>query len=185
MSDINNRRMEKLGQYDVPPAKELDQVANDLCQGCLTEAKGQLHPLLQNTELNRLDQRREFLQAFKSTLEQQIARKLAAWYPGIQVIFSYDATPINNTEDWDGTIHLLAKVPRLSKQLKVLSKKLDNSLVNCLKRWNWSRFDKCQSILEVQQVTPNELRHGTGYGAMFFAVYTVPVQVWPLDSDKG
>jgi hypothetical protein len=185
MSDINNRRMEKLGQSNVPPTKEFDQVANDLCQSALNEAKSQLHPLLQNIELDRLDQRREFLQAFKSALEQQIARKLAAWHPAIHVIFSYDATPTKNAEDWDGSIHLLAKVPRLSKQLKALSNKLDNGLVKCLKRLNWPRFDKCQSILEVQQVTLNELSHGTGYAAMFFAVYTVPVQVWPLDSRTG
>jgi hypothetical protein len=185
MSDIDNRRLDKLGQYAVPPTKEIDKGVNRLCQRALAEAKHQLHPLLQNIELNRLDQRREFLQTFKFALEQQIARTLVVWYPDIQAIFRYDATPNKNTEDWDGTIHLLAKVPRLSKQLKALSNKLDNGLVKCIKRWNWSRFDKSQTILDVQQVTPNELRHGTGYGAMFCAVYTVPVQVWPLDSRAG
>jgi hypothetical protein len=107
------------------------------------------------------------------------------WATGQNERATTEYKSINNTGDWDGTIHLLAKVPCLSKQLKALSNKLDNGLVKCLKRLNWPRFDQCQSILEVQQVTPNELRHGTGYGAMFFAVYTVPVQVWPLESRTG
>ena len=94
-------------------------------------------------------------------------------------------TPINKIEDWDGSIHLLAKVPRLSKRLKAFNIRLDSSLVKGLKRLNWSRFDECKSLLEVQQVTPNELRHGTGYGAMFYAVYNKPIQVWPLDSRAG
>jgi hypothetical protein len=48
-----------------------------------------------------------------------------------------------------------------------------------LQQLGWSRFGKRQSILEIQQVTPNELRHGVSYGAMFFAVHNVPVKVWP------
>jgi hypothetical protein len=60
-----------------------------------------------------------------------------------------------------------------------LGKKLDQSLVKYLKHLGWSRFQKRESILEIQQVTPNELRHGISYGAMFYAVYTVPVKVWP------
>ena len=51
MSNIENPRKEKMVQFDVPPLKELDQVANDLCQQALNEAKSQLHPLLQNIEL--------------------------------------------------------------------------------------------------------------------------------------
>jgi hypothetical protein len=53
--------------------------------------------------------------------------------------------------------------------------------VKRLQQLGLPRFEKRQSILDVQQVTPNELRHGIGYGAMFCAVYTVPVRVWPQD----
>jgi hypothetical protein len=48
-----------------------------------------------------------------------------------------------------------------------------------LKQLGWSRFRKRQSILEIQQVTANELRHRVSYGAMFSAVYNVPVKIWP------
>ncbi len=82
---------------------------------------------------------------------------------------------------WDGSIHLLAKVPRLSDTLRILGRRLDRSLVKYLRQLHWPRFQKQQSILEVQQVTLSELRHGIGYGAMFHAVYTVPVKVWPQD----
>jgi hypothetical protein len=67
----------------------------------------------------------------------------------------------------------------LSKKVKLLGEMLDKSLVDHLGQLGWSRFQKCPSVLEVQQVTPNEVRRGVSYGAMFYAVYTVPVKVWP------
>jgi hypothetical protein len=73
---------------------------------------------------------------------------------------------------------LLVKVTKLSNAVQAFGNKLDQSLTKYLKQLGWSRFQERKSILEVQQVTPNELRHGIGYGAMFFAVYTVPVKIW-------
>ena len=179
MSDGNRWRLEKSVEGVIPAPKEFGIVANDLCEKSLNDAKAQLHPLLWDAALDRLDQRDEFLQAFKSALEKRIARKLAVWQPGIQAVFKFDETPLENTGTWDGSIHLLVKVPRLSDAVKALEKKLDQGLVKYLKQLGWSRFHKRQSILEVQQVTPNELRHGVSYGAMFYAVYTAPVKVWP------
>ena len=179
MSDVNDRSQEKPLEPVVPEPKEFGQVANDLCQKALNDAKEQLHPLLREADLDRLDRRDEFVQAFKSALELRIARNLAAWLPGVQAIFKFDETPMETWETWDGSIHLLVKVPRLSDTVKALGEKLDGSLVKYLKQLGWSRFRKSQSILEVQQVTPKELRHGIGYGAMFYAVYTAPVKVWP------
>jgi hypothetical protein len=158
---------------------DLEQVANELCKTALNDAKGQLHPLLQNTELERLDQRNEFVQAFKNALEERIARKLASWQPGVQAVFKFDETRTKNRESWDGSIHLLVMVARLSNRVKTFGEMLDRSLVKHLKQLNWSRFQMTESILEIQQVTPNEVRRGISYGAMFYAVYTVPIKVWP------
>jgi hypothetical protein len=158
---------------------DLEQVANDLCETALNDAKGQLHPLLQNTELERLDQRNEFVQAFKNALEERIARKLAGWQPGVKAVFKFDETRVKNSESWDGSIHLLVMVSQLSNRVKALGEMLDQSLVKCLKQLDWSRFQTRQTILEVQQVTPYEVRRGVSYGAMFYAVYTVPKKVWP------
>ena len=163
----------------VPVPNDFGNVANELCEKALTAAKAQLHPLIQSAELDRLDKRTEFIQAFKLALEQSIAGKLAVWQPGVQAVFRFDEMPLENMETWDGSIHLLVKVPRLSNAIKTLGKKLDRSLMKYLKQLDWSRFQKRQSILEIQQVTPNELRHGVSYGAMFSAVYNVPVKVWP------
>jgi hypothetical protein len=58
---------------------------------------------------------------------------------------------------------------------------LDRGLVSYLHQAGWSRFEGNPSILDIQQVTPKEVKHGIGYGAMFCAVYTVPVKVWPRD----
>jgi hypothetical protein len=179
MSDINNDRRENAIEYSIPTSEELEQVAKVLCERVLSDAKSQLHPLLQNLELDRLDQRPEFLRAFKCALEHKIAQKLAAWHPGIQTIFSYDGTPFEKIEDWHSSINLLVKVPCFTEEVKELGKKLDRSLVNCLQQLNWRRFKECHSVLKVQQVTPRELTYCIGYGALFCAVYTVPAKVWP------
>lgn len=158
---------------------ELEREVNKLCEKALNDAKSQLHPLLQNVDLERLDQRREFTQAFKNALEQQIARKLAVWQPNVQAVFQFDTSRTKSSERWDGSIHLLVMVSKLSKKVKLLGEMLDKILVNYLGQLGLSRFQTSHSILEVQQVTPNEVRRGISYGAMFYAVYTVPVKVWP------
>ncbi len=179
MNDVGNWRREELVEPRVPIPKDFEQIANDLCEKALKDAKAQLHPLIQSVELERLDKRNEFIQAFKSALEQRIARRLVAWQPGIQAVFKFDETLAENRETWDGSIHLLVKIPRLSNAVKALGKKLDRSLTKYLNQLGWSRFRQRQSILEIQQVTPNELRHGVSYGAMFCSVYNAPVKVWP------
>jgi len=176
---VDNRRWNESVKNDLPAAKDFEQTANELCEKALNDAKAQLHPLLRNVELDRLEKRNEFVQAFRLALERRIARKLAIWRPGVRSIYRFDETRRRPDSRWDGSIHLLIKVPRLSNTLKVLGKKLDHSLMPYLKHLGWPRFQKKQSILEIQQVTPNELRHGVSYGAMFCAVYSGPVKVWP------
>ena len=135
--------------------------------------------MLREAQLDRLDERLEIINTFKRAMEQSIARKLASWDPGIQAVFQFDETRMENPVTWEGSIHLLVKVPRWSDTVKILGRRLDRSLVKALRQLNWPRFQKQQSILDIQQVTLNELRRGIGYGAMFHAVYTVPVKVWP------
>jgi hypothetical protein len=179
MNDFNNRSAQGSVEPMIPAPNDFGQVANELCEKALNDAKAQVHPLLRSVELDRLDQRTEFVEAFKSALEKRIARKLPVWQPNVQAVFKFDEAPRENIETWDGSVHLLVKVPRLSGSMKILGKTLDGSLMKTLKQLGWSRFRKRQSILEIQQVTPNELRHGVGYGGMFAAVYNVPVKVWP------
>ena len=181
MNTVGNERWKELAEVAIPAAKDLGQVAEDICEKALNDAKGELHPLIRNTEVAHLRKRSEFVQAFKLALERRVAQKLATWQPGIQAVFKFDESWMENRESWDGSIHLLVKVPRLSNAMKVFGKKLDRSLTHCLQQLGWSCFRKRQSILEIQQVTTNELRHGVGYGAMFWAVYTAPVKVWPQD----
>lgn len=185
MRDFNEQGWGKPVQHPVPAPKDFGRIADDLCEKALADAKEQLHPLLRDAHLERLDERSEFLKTFKHALEQRIARKLAAWEPGIQAVFQFDETRIEKPEAWDGSIHLLVKVPRLSETLKILGRRLDRCLVKYFRQLDWARLQKHQSILEVQQVTLNELRHGIGYGAMFHAVYTVPVKVWPQEKKRA
>lgn len=184
MRYVNQRGWGKPVEFMVPTPKDFQQIAKDLCEKALKDAKEQLHPLLRDAQLDRLNERPEFVKTFKRALELRIARKLAVWDPGVQAVFQFDETPVETVEFWDGSIHLLVQVPRLSETLKILGRRLDRSLVKYLGLLNWPRFQKQQSILDVQQVTLNELRHGVGYGAMFYAVYTVPIKVWPQEKKR-
>lgn len=185
MKDLNTWEWNNSMEYSRSVRRDVLQAANDICEKALNDAKRQLHPLLRNLELNRLDERGEFLRAFKSALEKRSARKLAAWLPDVQAIFQFDETRVANIECWDGSIHLLVKVPVLSNGIQILGTELDHGLVRYLTKVNWQRFRTRRSILDVQQVTLNELRHAVGYGSMFCAVYTIPVQVWPRDRQVG
>jgi hypothetical protein len=184
MNVVKIWRREKSVEPMAPAVKDIWQSTNDLCEKALDEAKAQLHPLLRNVDVERLDQRSEFLQAFKNALERRIARTLAGWQPGVQAVFQYEETRMDKIEDWDGSIRLLVKVPRLSNTARALASILDRALVRYFRQMGWERFLMRQSILEVHQVTPNELRHSIGYGALFCAVYNVPVRVWPREDPQ-
>jgi len=162
-----------------PFPNDLSQVANKLCETALEDAKAQIHPLLRKADLYRLGQRVEFVKAFKQALERRIAQRLALWQPDVQAVFQFEESWMESRNSWDGSIHLLVKVSHLSNAIKIIGKALDKSLLKHLKQMGWSRFQKRQTVLEVQQVTTDELRHGVSYGAMFYAVHSVPVRVWP------
>jgi hypothetical protein len=181
MRDLNPWRQIHRPESILPDGRDVEQAANAICEEALQESRRRLHPLLQNAGLHSLDQRSDFLRAFRSALEKRIARTLVRWQPGIQAVYRYDEARLENIENWDGSIHLLLKVPRLSNGIRILGKKLDKNLVSYLEQSGWQRIRTRQSVLEIHQVTPPELRHGIGYGAMFFAVHTAPVRVWPQD----
>jgi len=158
---------------------EIEETANDLCEEALNEAKTRLHPLLHNVELDRLDPRCEFVQAFKSALERKVAQKLADWHLGVQAVYKFEDLKVGRWECWDNSIRLLVMLSNPSPIMRTLEQALDEGLTNVLKRLHWSRFRKCRSVLEIQQVTPREVQRGTCYGAMFHAVYNAPVKVFP------
>ena len=185
MRDMNFRGGKDIEKPVIPVPNDLSQVANKICEAALEDAKAQIHPLLRSAELHRLGQRVEFVKAFKVALEHRVAQKLALWQPDVQAVFQFDESWMESRNTWDGSIHLLVKVPHLSSAIKGMSKALDKSLLKFLKQLGWQRFQKRQTILEVQQVTPDELRHGISYGAMFYAVYSVPVKVWPQKRRAG
>jgi hypothetical protein len=158
------------------------QGSSDLCEQSLRDAKTQLHPLLQQVDLEKLSQRREFVQAFKGALERAVAERIILWLPSVKVVYKFDPPRGSSPEGWDNRVHLLILVPRLLPSINELGTMLDHEILERLKHFGWSRFKDSQSILELQQVTPYEIRHGVCYGAMFYSYYTAPSEVWPLRS---
>lgn len=160
------------------------QGSSELCEQALMDAKTQLHPLLQQVDLEKLGQRREFVQGFKEALERAVAERIVLWLPSVKVVYKFDPTRVSSTGGWDNTIHLLMLVPSLLPSINELGTMLDREILERLKHISWSRFKDSQSILELQQVTPYEIRHGVCYGAIFYSFYTAPAQVWPLKSNQ-
>jgi hypothetical protein len=136
-------------------------------------------------DLSQVGERVEFVKAFKRALERRIAQRLALWQPDVQAVFQFEESWMESRNSWDGSIHLLVKVPRLSNAMKGMGKALDKSLLKFLTQLGWTCFQKRQTVLDVQQVTLDELQHGIGYGAMFSAVHSVPVKVWPQKRRQG
>ena len=68
------------------------QVVEELCEKALMNAKSQLHPLLQQVDLEKLGQRREFVQGFKEALERAVAERIVLWLPSVKVVYKFDPT---------------------------------------------------------------------------------------------
>jgi len=113
-------------------------------------------------------------------LEREIAQKIVLWLPCVKVVYKFDASRKKRLEEWDNTIHLLVLVPQLIPLIKELGTMLDVAFLTSLKHLPWSRFQDSKFVIEIQQVTPKEIRHGICYGAMFFSYYAAPSQVWPV-----
>ena len=97
---------EKSDKPAIPASKAWTDMANQICESALKHAKAQLHPLLRETELDRLNERDEFVKAFKFTLEQRIARSLAMLQPAVQAVFQYDETRMGTIQTWDGSLFI-------------------------------------------------------------------------------
>jgi hypothetical protein len=160
--------------------RNLRRTAEDLREQAVADAKSRLHVLLRSVDLERLGRRGEFIRAFKRALEIGIARQLAAGQPDVKAVFEFDPDPQAGSGAWrDSQVHLLVLIVEPSETLSAFARMLDRSLAVSLGQLSWSRFRARQSVLEVQQVTPKEVRLGLGYGAVFHAVWTAPVKVWP------
>ena len=122
VSDVSNGNRNRSVEPVLSNLKDLEHSANELCEKALNDAREQLHPLTRNAELDHLDKRVEFVQAFKLALEKRIAQKLAAWQPGVQAVFTFEESWMQRPRSWDSSIHLLVKVPRLSNTLKAMGK---------------------------------------------------------------
>jgi hypothetical protein len=170
----------EITEYLPRNAYEFSQIADELCEHAQRAAKEQLHPLLQRVDLEKLCQRPGFLEAYKQSLEREIAQRIVQWFPYVKVVYKFDSSRKNRLEEWDNTVHLLVLVPQLMPLIKELGTMLDGELLKSLKHLPWLRFQDSKSVIEIQQVTPDEMRHGVCYGAMFFSFYTAPSQVWPL-----
>jgi hypothetical protein len=179
MNDPETGTIKELAESELIAGRCFEQAAEEIVDRALKDAKIRLHPLLRNLHMDALERRAEFVRALKRAIAYGIAEKIAAWEVDIDAIYQFEESWMENRTSWDGSIHLLAKVSRLSNGLGRLGDALDKSLLPLLRCSGWSCFRHRRSILELQQVTKNELRHCISYGAMFSAVYSVPVQIWP------
>ena len=179
MRNNNNLYNQDALEFLLISPQELRQASREVCEKSLVEAKSRLHPLLHQVDVERLGQRPEFVQVFKNALENQVTQQIILRLSYVKAVYRFDNSRARNMVGWDNTIHLLVLVPQLMSSIQKLGPKLDQEIRQQLKNLNWSRFQLSTSIVEIQQVTPSEIRHGICYGAMFASFYAGPVQIWP------
>ena len=170
VSDNNDYSQQKVieGLFKSPCA--FGSVSEELCEKALMDAKSQLHSLLQQVDPEKLDQRRELVEAFKHALERAVSERIVLWLPCVKAVYKFENLRGSSPKYQDNTIHLLILLPRLLPSSYRLGAMLDHEVLERLKRFNGSRFQDSKSFLEIQQVTPNEIHHGVCYDAMFYSL---------------
>ena len=166
-------------KYLIQDQNRVKEGVKELCEKALACAKNELHPLLQHADLDRLDQRADFLQAFRKAIEIEMAQKITLWVPCTKIVYRFDTTYSSRVEKWDNIIHLLLVVPQILPSLNNFGKKFDYEMVQHLTALGWTRFQYSKTVVEILQVTLNEIHHGVSYGGMFFSANSVPAQIWP------
>jgi hypothetical protein len=124
-----------------------------------------------------------FLNAFVHALGCRVAEALAENDQFVQQVYTYDPSLNPDSESGDelpatGTVHLLVQVAKPSAALEALIVSLDKELTAKLRALPSTRFAERASVLDVNLLTEEDVRLGTGYAVMLSSVFAPPLKVW-------
>ncbi len=111
-----------------------------------------------------------FRAAFKAGLAASVAQVLGANDDRLLAVYTYDQE--------DPVLHLLVLVTQPSAALTAFVAALDRALTADLHALGPTGFADRDSILDVNLITPKEVRLGLGYAVLLSAVSAAPLKVW-------
>ncbi len=137
--------------------------AIDLVREHVAAFKGAAH-------IETLVRRPDFAGPFRCALAIELAKVIGADNPDVRTVFAYDLSRPN--------LHLLAVVSRPTRGLSAYIGALDEALCDRMTDLHVLDCAARQGVLDIQFITPQEVRLGIGYTGLLSAVQTAPVRVW-------
>ena len=182
--DTVAKNLESKVSPQIHQAVELTEVAEKIKDKALDFAKMKLPPLKRDQNLEELFQQRNFFCDFKHGLVEGVCQTIGE-YDG-KVIESYcfdpDANPDCQSGDeipLDGTINIILVVESKTAGLDALITSLDRGLTQALKELPIPNLVSYDSVLNIIQVTQNDVENRKGYAALISSLYAPALKVWP------
>ena len=112
-----------------------------------------------------------------------VSNALAANDPNVQAIYAYDPSTNADSETEeeitpDATVHLLVQVTMPSAALQAFIASLDRALLASLKDLPSPRFAQRESVLNVNLITEDDIRHGANFAGLLSGVFAPPLKIW-------
>lgn len=176
----------RTGQLPTERVGSLKETMGTMRNNVINHARMKMPLPLQNEELSRLFERRDFIQYFRHALAHEIALVLGTYDQHVQAVYLFDESinPDAETEDYlpqvDLTIHLLLKVTSNSAALGAFITSLDRALTEELREMPGS-FAGYTSFLDVIPITEQAIQERRGYAALLSSIYARPLKVWPRE----
>ena len=167
---------------------QLTEVAETLRDDSLLVAREELAPSRGELPLEELLNDLDFVDSFKHSLASGIARVLAAYDRQVKSVHFYDPLVCRERRrigklPIEATIHLLVEVHHLSPALSVLIMALDHELTDSLKVLPSPWFAHRQFTLDVNFVTPEDIKVGRGHATLLSSLYTPPLKIWKREDE--
>lgn len=137
--------------------------ALDLVRANVPAFKGAAH-------LETMIQRPDFAGPFRCALAIELAKVIGADNPDVRTVFAYDLSLPN--------LHLIALVSRPTYGHSDYIHALDQALCERMRELRLPDCSARAGMLDVQFVTPQDVRLGIGTTGLLSAVRTAPVRVW-------
>lgn len=165
-------------------AVEMVDVAEKIRDYALDFAKMKLPPVKQDQGLEALFMDRNFFCDFKHGLVEGVCQTICD-YDG-KVIESYCFDPDANPDcqsgeeiPLDGNINIILVVVSKTAGLDALIISLDRGLTKVLKELPISNLASYDSVLNIIQVTQEDVEKRKGYAALISSTYVRALKVWP------
>ena len=160
----------------------LDDMAETIRADALTLAREKLGLPQHGSNLVSLLRQPGF-DYFKYGLAMGVSNALAANDPNVQAIYAYDPSTNADSETEeeitpDATVHLLVQVTMPSAALQAFIASLDRALLASLKDLPSPRFAQRESVLNVNLITEDDIRHGANFAGLLSGVFAPPLKIW-------